>query len=51
VNRHKGIQYVTLNEKHEGLDVEIIEQRKLVYLEAKKSSPLVEGYSKLGLYR
>jgi putative transposase len=51
--RHSGIRYVTPNERHEGLYVEILEQKKLVYLKSKKykSSPLFEGYSKLRLYR
>jgi putative transposase len=30
---------VTPNERHEGLDVEILEQRKLVYLKAKNKNP------------
>lgn len=38
-HRHSGIRYVTPNERHEGLDVEILEQRKLVYLEARSKNP------------
>ena len=38
-HRHSGIRYVTPNERHEGLDAEILEQRKLVYLEAKEKNP------------
>jgi putative transposase len=38
-HRHSGIRYVTPNERHKGLDAEILEQRKLVYLEAKEKNP------------
>jgi putative transposase len=37
--RHSGIRYVTPNERHEGLYVEILEQKKLVYLKAKNINP------------
>lgn len=38
-HRHSGIRYVTPNERHEGLDIEILERRKLVYLKAKNKNP------------
>jgi hypothetical protein len=38
-HRHSGIRYVTPNERHEGLGAEILEQRKLVYIEAKEKNP------------
>jgi putative transposase len=35
---HSGIKFVTPEERHQGLDIEILERRKLVYLEAKKKN-------------
>jgi putative transposase len=43
-HRHSGIRYVTPSERHKGLDAEILEHRKLVYLEAKNKHP--ERWSK-----
>ena len=36
---HSGIKFVTPNERHQGLDIEILERRKLVYLKAKYKNP------------
>jgi len=38
-HHHSGIRYVTPNERHEGLDVEILEKREQVYAAAKKKRP------------
>ena len=38
-HRHSGIKFVTPHEKHEGLDQEILEARKVVYENAKKLNP------------
>ena len=37
--RHSGIQYVTLEERHTRKDREILEQRKKVYNKAKEKHP------------
>jgi len=37
---HSGIKFVTPLQRHEGLDVEILENRKNVYLKAKEKNPL-----------
>lgn len=39
-NPHSGIKFVTPLERHEGLDIDILENRKLVYLDAKNKNPL-----------
>jgi len=36
-HRHSNLKYVTPQERHEGVDVEILEQRKIVYETAKKN--------------
>jgi putative transposase len=36
---HSGIKFVTPKERHQGLDIDILEKRKLVYLEAKNKNP------------
>lgn len=38
-HRHSGIPYVTPNERHEGKDKAILEQRKKVYQTAKNKHP------------
>jgi len=38
-HRHSGVRYVTPNERHEGLDVEILEKREQVYAAARKKRP------------
>lgn len=38
-HRHSGINYVTPEERHKGLDREILEKRKKVYEEAKRKHP------------
>ena len=38
-HRHSGITFVTPDERHRGLDVEILENRKAVYAEAKRRHP------------
>lgn len=43
-HRHSGIRYVTPDERHKGLDVEILKRRKLVYSKAKNKHP--ERWSK-----
>jgi len=37
---HSGIKFVTPMQRHEGLDIEILRNRKLVYLKAKEKNPL-----------
>lgn len=44
IHRHSGIRYVTPTERHEGLDVEILEHRKRVYSSAQARHP--ERWSK-----
>lgn len=39
-NPHSGIKFVTPNERHEGLDIEILNNRRLVYEEAKRKNPV-----------
>ena len=39
VHFHSGIKFVTPSQRHQGLDVEILEKRKNVYLEAKRKNP------------
>ena len=39
-NPHSGIKFVTPLERHEGLDINILKNRKLVYLGAKNKNPL-----------
>lgn len=39
VHFHSGIKFVTPSQRHLGLDVEILENRKKVYLEAKQNNP------------
>lgn len=36
---HSGIKFVTPNERHQGLDIEILKKRKGVYLKAKEKNP------------
>jgi len=36
---HSGIKFVTPNERHQGLDIEILDNRKHVYLAAKNKNP------------
>ncbi|MFT6390019.1 MAG: transposase InsO family protein [Cellvibrionaceae bacterium] len=43
-HRHSGIRYVTPSERHQGLDADILEYRKWVYLDAKNKHP--ERWSK-----
>jgi putative transposase len=38
-HQHSGIKFVTPNERHQGLDIKILEKRKEVYLKAKKKNP------------
>ncbi len=38
-HQHSGIKFVTPNQRHQGLDVEILEKRKAVYLKAKEMNP------------
>jgi len=38
-HQHSGIKFVTPNERHEGLDVKILEDRKKVYLKAQERNP------------
>jgi putative transposase len=38
--QHSGIKFVTPNERHLGLDIEILKKRKEVYEQAKKNNPL-----------
>ena len=38
-HRHSGIQFVTPNQRHQGLDREILEKRKAVYLAARERNP------------
>lgn len=38
-HQHSGIKFVTPNERHQGLDVEILERRKEVYRSAKLKNP------------
>jgi putative transposase len=38
-NQHSGIKFVTPNERHQGLDVEILKNRKEVYEQAKMKNP------------
>jgi hypothetical protein len=38
-HRHSSIQFMTPDERHRGLDKEILERRKAVYEEAKKRNP------------
>ncbi len=38
-HRHSAIQYVTPNQRHEGLDTSLLSARKVVYEEAKKRNP------------
>lgn len=38
-HRHSAIQYVTPNQRHEGLDIPLLSARKVVYEEAKKRNP------------
>ena len=38
-HRHSGIQFVTTNQRHEGLDKEILEKRKAVYEATKEKNP------------
>ena len=38
-HQHSGIKFVTPNERHQGLDVEILNKRKEVYEEAKERNP------------
>ncbi len=37
-HQHSGIKFVTPNERHQGLDIDILEQRKEVYLKAKEKN-------------
>lgn len=39
VHKHSQIGYVTPSEKHNGLDVEILKKRKIIYEEAKNKNP------------
>jgi len=39
-NPHSGIKFVTPLERHNGLDIDILENRKVVYLKAKEKNPL-----------
>ncbi|HAW2383549.1 TPA: hypothetical protein JLP45_004578 [Escherichia coli] len=43
-NKHSGIKYVTPDERHRGIDAQILEARKTVYREARKRHP--ERWSK-----
>lgn len=43
-HKHSGIKYVTPDERHRGIDVQILEARKKVYREARKRHP--ERWSK-----
>lgn len=36
---HGGIKFVTPDERHQGLDIEILKNRKAVYLKAKEKNP------------
>jgi len=38
-HQHSGIKFVTPNERHQGLDISILENRKAVYLKAKEKNP------------
>ena len=38
-NPHSGIKFVTPNERNSGADIEILKNRKLVYLKAKEKNP------------
>jgi transposase InsO family protein len=38
-HQHSGIKFVTPNERHQGLDVKILEKRKEVYFKAKEKNP------------
>lgn len=38
-HQHSGIKFVTPNERHQGLDINILEKRKEVYLKAKEKNP------------
>lgn len=38
-HQHSGIKFVTPNERHQGLDIEILNKRKEVYEEAKSKNP------------
>jgi putative transposase len=38
-HQHSGIKFVTPNQRHLGLDIEILKKRKEVYEEAKKKNP------------
>ena len=39
IHRHSGIKFVTPAQKHDGVDIEILENRKNVYLKAKNQNP------------
>lgn len=39
IHKHSGIKFVTPSEKHSGLDIEILEKRKLVYKKAQEKNP------------
>lgn len=39
-HRHSGIKFVTPEQRHKGLDKEILEKRKVVYMNAKKKNPI-----------
>ncbi|EFA4228749.1 hypothetical protein AW119_26145 [Escherichia coli] len=43
-HKHSGIKYVTPDERHRGIDAQILEARKTVYREACKRHP--ERWSK-----
>ncbi|EFN8288123.1 transposase [Escherichia coli] len=43
-HKHSGIKYVTPDERHRGIDAQILEARKKVYREARKRHP--ERWSK-----
>lgn len=38
-HRHSSLKFVTPNQRHEGKDVEILKNRKLIYEEAKSKRP------------
>ena len=38
-HRHSGISYVTPSQRHQGLDVEVLQARQTVYLAAQSRNP------------
>jgi hypothetical protein len=48
---HSQIGFITPNQKHEGLDIELMDNRRQVYLAAKQKNPstMEQRHSKLGI--